>query len=56
VIVTNRLTGIVTGYRCPQKDCHGTVPLQARSDGTEKKKDERDAHGSLASNLGKLVK
>ena len=56
VIVTNKLTGRVTGYRCPQKDCQGTVPLEVISEGVDKKKDERDAHGSLPSNLGRLVK
>jgi hypothetical protein len=56
VIVTSRLTGRVIGYRCPNKNCQALVPMQPPSGGTEKKKDEPEAQGSLPSKLGRLVK
>lgn len=56
LIITNRLTGSVTGYRCPQKNCRGIVPLDAPSEVTGENGKERNAPGSLASQLGKLIK
>ena len=56
LIITNRLTGSVTGYRCPQKNCRGIVLLDAPSEVTGKNGKERNAPGSLASQLGKLIK
>jgi len=56
LIITNRLTGSVTGYRCPQKNCRGIVPLDAPSEVTGENGKERNAPGGLASQLGKLIK
>ena len=56
LIIANRLTGSVTGYRCPQKNCRGIVPLDAPSEVTGENEKERNAPGSLASQLGKLIK
>jgi DNA-directed RNA polymerase subunit RPC12/RpoP len=56
LIITNRLTGSVTGYRCSQKNCRGIVPLDAPSEVTGENGKERNAPGSLASQLGKLIK
>ena len=56
LIITNRLTGSVTGYRCPQTNCRGIVPLDAPSEVTGANGKERNAQGSLASQLGKLIK
>ena len=56
LIITNRLTGSVTGYRCPQKNCRGIVLLDSPSEVTGQNGKERNAPGSLASNLGKLIK
>jgi DNA-directed RNA polymerase subunit RPC12/RpoP len=53
LIITNRLTGSVTGYRCPHKNCRGTVLLEALSEVTGANGKERNAQGSLASKLGK---
>ncbi len=46
--ITNRLTGSVTGYRCPQKNCRGIVLLDAASEMTGADGKERKAQGSLA--------
>ena len=56
LIITNRVTGSVTGYRCPQKNCRGIVLLDATSEVTGGNGKERHAQGSLASQLGKLIK
>jgi transcription elongation factor Elf1 len=56
LIITNRLTGSVTGYRCPQKNCRGSVLLDATSELTGENGKERNAQESLASKLGKLIK
>ena len=56
LIITNRLTGTVTGCRCPQKNCRGIVLLDSPSEVTGQNGKERNAHGSLASQLGKLIK
>ena len=56
LIITNGLTGSVTGYRCPQKNCGGIVLLEAPSEVTGENGKERKAPGSLASQLGKLIK
>ena len=56
LIITNRLTGSVTGYRCPQKNCRGIVLLDSPSEVTGQNGKERNAPGSLASKLGKLIK
>jgi hypothetical protein len=56
LIITNRLTGSVTGYRCPLKNCRGIVLLDAPSEVTRENGKERNAQGSLASKLGKLIK
>ena len=56
LIITNRLTGSVTGYGCPQKNCRGIILSDARSEGTGENGKERNAQGSLASQLGKVIK
>ena len=56
LIITNRLTGSVIGYRCQQKNCPGIVRLDAPSEVTGANGKERNAQGSLASKLGKLIK
>ena len=56
LIIANRLTGTVTGCRCPQKNCRGIVLLDAPSEVTGANGKERNAQGSLASKLGKLIK
>jgi transcription elongation factor Elf1 len=55
LIITNGLTGSVTGYRCPQKNCRGIV-LSDGSEVTGENGKERNAQGTLASQLGKLIK
>ena len=54
-IVTNRITGQVTGCPCPQMNCQATVPLhEPGSDAQQKDEDRR--HTRIGSSLATLVK